>query len=167
MNVPEQASQLKAIVDTNVWADSFLGHRPGCKSAVEFLGLAATRNVQLLYPVTTLQDLFAIIILELKQKARFEGGLTERGVHAIRHLAWGCVDTVREIACAVGADESDAWLACKYRTVNWDLEDNMVIAAAKRMQVDYLVTSDKGLIEKAPVAALTPADMCEVLKGAV
>ncbi len=35
---------------------------------------------------------------------------------------------------------------------NWDFEDNMVLAAAKRADVDYLVTNDKALIVKAQEA---------------
>ena len=40
----------------------------------------------------------------------------------------------------------------------------MVLAAAERAKVDYLVTSDKQLIQKATVAALTPQDMLSVLE---
>ena len=74
------------------------------------------------------------------------------------------MDTLRDGATAVGADESDAWLACKYRKINWDLEDNMVLAAAKRAGADYLVTNDRVLISKANVAALRPADMTALLE---
>lgn len=79
-------------------------------------------------------------------------------------MAWACVDRMRDFAVAVGADESDVWLASKYRSFNWDLEDNMVLAAAKRANVDYLATNDKDLIAKATVAALAPADLVKLIR---
>jgi len=58
----------------------------------------------------------------------------------------------------VGADEADVWLAAKYRALNEDLEDNLVLAAANRAKADYLITNDTQLIAKSPVPALTPRD---------
>lgn len=69
-----------------------------------------------------------------------------------------------EITTAVGVDESDLWLACKYRNLTWDLEDSFVLAAPRRAEVDYLVTSDQALIQKASVAVLTPVDMTALLR---
>lgn len=60
-------------------------------------------------------------------------------------------------------DEADLWLACRYRTLTWDLEDNVVLAAAQRAEADYLVTSDRALIQRATVAVLAPGDMTAVL----
>jgi predicted nucleic acid-binding protein len=39
----------------------------------------------------------------------------------------------------------------------------MVLAAAQRAQADYIVTSDRGLIQHATTAALTPADMLALI----
>lgn len=39
----------------------------------------------------------------------------------------------------------------------------MVLAAAQRAEADYLVTSDRALIQRATVAALAPGDMTAVL----
>lgn len=156
---------LRILVDTNVWVDSFLGHRSGHEKAMSFLAAAQAESAQLLYPVGALQDVFAILIMELKRKTREVRDVDETCMDVIRRVAWGCVDSLREGAAAVGADESDAWLACKYRKLNWDLEDNMVLAAAKRSEADYLVTSDRALIGKANVVAMTPADMTTLLSA--
>lgn len=153
----------RILVDTNVWVDAFLGHRSGHKDAMAFLAEAQRASAQLVYPIGALQDVFAILIMELKRKTREVRDIDEACMSTIRRVAWGCVDTLREGSTAVGADESDAWLACKYRKLNWDLEDNMVLAAAKRAEVDYLVTSDRVLLAKANVAAMTPADTAALL----
>lgn len=156
-------AELRILVDTNVWIDAFLGHRSGHDAAMAFLAAAQMASAQLVYPVGSLQDVFAILVMELKRKTREVGEIDETAMNVIRRVAWSCVDTLREGATAVGADESDAWLACKYRKLNWDLEDNMVLAAAKRAEVDYLVTSDRVLLAKANVAAMSPADMTALL----
>lgn len=84
---------------------------------------------------------------------------------AIAEIAWGCVDNLCEFATAVGLDNSDVWLARKYRTLHDDFEDNFILAAAERAKVDFLVTSDQSLLRKATVAALSPQDMLAVLKA--
>lgn len=123
-------------------------------------------GIQLLYPAACLRDVFYTICLEFKRSCRNErGGLSPGDAEAIRRIAWGCVDNVRELAVAVGMDESDLWLACKYRTLTWDLEDNVVLAAAKRSEADYLVTNDRALRERSTVAALSSADMVKVLRA--
>ena len=83
---------------------------------------------------------------------------------AIQEIAWSCIDNLDEIATAVGVDQSDIWLARKYRTFNSDFEDNLILAAAKRASADFIVTSDQALLTKATVAALTPQDMLNFLQ---
>lgn len=63
----------RVLVDTNVWLDAFLGFRTGCKAAVELLKEGQGAGVEFVYPVGALQDVFALLITELKRKARLEG----------------------------------------------------------------------------------------------
>jgi len=96
---------------------------------------------------------------EFKRAVRSETGrLTEADALAIQRLAWGVIDNMQEVGTAVGIDLSDIWLASKWRRVDSDLEDNLVRAAARRAKVDLLVTWDKGVLSKALVPTLTPAD---------
>lgn len=157
---------LRLLVDTNVWIDYFLGTRAGYASACSFVNAAHEAEAQLLYPASSLKDIFYLLTRELKRISYSEREeLSPGDAEAIRRIAWGCVDNVRELAVAVGVDESDLWLACKYRTLTWDLEDNVVLAAAKRSEADYLVTNDRALRERSTVAALSPADMVKVLRA--
>lgn len=100
---------------------------------------------------------------EFRRMAAAEGQLGERSARAVRETVWGCVNNMCELATAVGVDEGDVWLARKYKSLLGDLEDNLVLAAARRVQADYVVTSDRELIQHLPVAALTPQDMLAVL----
>ena len=71
---------------------------------------------------------------------------------------------MQEIACAVPLDHTDVWVASKQRALHEDFEGDLVIAAAMRGKVDYLVTNDGALLRHCPVAALSSSDMCTVLE---
>lgn len=154
-----------ALVDTNVWLDHCLGDRIGSTDARKFLVQARESGVQLAYAIHCLNDFFYMTQAHLKGLARAAGTLTESNALAIKQTAWACVDEVRNMATAVAADESDAWRACKYRSLTNDLEDNFVLAAAERVPVDFLVTNDRALIRKSTVNAYTPADAVLMLQA--
>lgn len=147
------------IVDTNVWLASYLPNRPGHASALDFFAAATDRGAQLLYAAAAIRDVFYLAERSLKEEVRVqEGELSTGSAQAIRRLAWGMVDNMREMATAVGLDESDLWMASKWRTLDGDLEDNIVRAAATRAGADLLVTYDKGLLSKSVVPTVTPED---------
>lgn len=159
-------SPLRLLVDANVWLDSYLPKRTGNAAAREFITIAKSKGACLLYPVHVIKDVFFLLRSTMKQQERAaRGTLTEEMARAIAESAWGCVENMRENATAVGADESDVWLACKYRPLLEDLEDGLVLAAAERAQADMLVTNDAQLIAKATVPAHTPADATFLLKA--
>lgn len=91
------------------------------------------------------------------------GALDEASVRAIGDAALAFVRNMTENATAVGADASDLWLADKYLTLHRDYEDNLVLAACKRAQIDYLVTNNRKLLEHADLAAKTPRQMMPIL----
>ena len=154
-----------ALVDTNVWLDNFLPDRPNSVQSRTFIMQARTEGVQLTYPVHCLKDIFFIIQAHLKQLARGQGQLKDADSLAIQEIAWACIENMREFATAIGADESDAWKACKYRLLTNDLEDCFVLAAAERVPVDFLVTNDQRLLRKSTVNAFTPEDALLVLQA--
>lgn len=92
-----------------------------------------------------------------------KGTLSDSDALAIQEIAWGCIDNLCEWATSAGSAQGDIWMARKYKRLNHDFEDNVVVAAAERSKVDYLVTSDQKLIKKATVPALAPEDMLAVL----
>lgn len=153
------------LVDTNVWMCNYVPMRKGHNEAREFFRAAWECGAQLLYPAPILKDVFYLLGVEYKRQIRAEKGvLSERDASVINELAWGCVQNMRNVATAVGIDESDLWLACKYKALSTDLEDNVVIAAAQRCEADHLVTFDQDLIRKAPVSALLPTDASLLLR---
>lgn len=162
--VTQSAGRL--LLDTNVWLDAFLPERVPKSAAQKLIALALRRNVELLYPVHIVPDVFYLAFIDIKRLLRGQGP-DELIAQAARTTAWEYVNGMREVASAVGADNSDVWLASKLEALHGDIEDNLVLAAAKRARADYLVTSDRRLLSHAPLAgvvALPPEDMLAVLQ---
>jgi predicted nucleic acid-binding protein len=156
--------ELTMLVDTNVWIDRFLPGRPGHAVARSFLESCVDEGVTLLYPLRALQDVFWQVVVSNKKWVREGGGeLSEGHAKAINGFAWDCIDSMSIVGTPVGADASDVWYARHLREIHHDFEDDMVLAAADRAKPDYVVTSDRKLIQKATVAALTPEDALKVL----
>lgn len=153
------------LVDTNVWLDRFMPRRPRFALAKELFDFCVREEVTLLFPMHALNDVFYQVSRDGKAWLRESYGvLPERYVPAITAQAWSCVEGMLEVGAPVGADVSDVWVAQHLRDIHGDFEDDMVLAAAERARVDYLVTSDQRLIQKATVAALAPQDMLAVLR---
>ena len=122
--------------------------------------------MDLLYPVHIIPDVFYLAFIDVKRLLCGQGS-DELVAKAARSTAWEYVNGMQEIATAVGADNSDVWLASKWESLHGDIEDNLVLAAAKRAQADYVVTSDRQLLSHAAlagVAAVSPEDMLAVLQ---
>lgn len=120
----------------------------------------------LLYGASKLETVFYVLNAEAKRVARLrDGSLTEQDAIFSQEFAWECINNLCDIATAVGMDQGDLWLACKYRAYHSDLEDNILLAAAKRSQADYLITWDEKLLRDAPalVRTVTPTTMLTVL----
>lgn len=155
---------ISLLIDTNVWLDVLIPSRLGHATAIDLLRTAIAHDCQLLYPVRILADVYYMVRHEAKECLRTsKGTLSEADARACNDHAWDCIENIRELACAVGADESDVWLAVKHRGLHSDLEDDFVFAAAQRARPTYLISSDKTLVRKAPVAALMPDDALALL----
>ena len=155
---------LLIVVDTNVWLDLYLPHRAGREDARHFVERAIACGASLLFTIQTANDVFARVSINAKRWVREgKGEIDENYARAIKGLAWDCVASMRELGTAVGADDSDLWLAQKYRKLHDDFEDDLILAACTRVSADYLVTNDAKLLRHAPVAALTPSDVCVLL----
>ena len=155
---------LSLLLDTNVLVDRYVRDRPHAAASHALICEAIKQECTLLYPARAIVDLHYQIGMYYKHLAREDNGaLSKEDALACQEIAWSCIDNLCEIATAVGLDESDVWLARKYRSFNHDFEDNFVLAAAERAHADYLVTSDKDLLRKATVAALSPEDMLSYL----
>lgn len=158
--------QTQILLDANVWLDFFVPGRLGSGTVSRLVRKAIEANALMLYPSYILEDLFYEIRRDAAEWVRASAGEVSREAARYCHeYAWGCIADLHELASAVPTDDADVWLALKYRSLSEDLEDNLVLAAAQRSAADYLVTTDRVLLNKATVAALAPQDMLTVLEA--
>lgn len=155
------------LLDTNVWVDSYLGERPFHKNALSLMSNALDGGITLLYAVTSVKDVYYQVAMAVKQEARREnqGSLSQADAMAANAAASACVETMMDVATAVGLDASDVWLARKLQANHPDFEDNFVIAAVMRSSADFLVTNDQKLLLHSPVPTLNTADMAQHLRS--
>lgn len=148
------------VLDTNVWLDDAIAWRKGHDSAQKLIAYSRRHKVELAFAVTTIKDVFYIAERQFRRYAReMQGTLTEAGAAASTDSAWDVAEGLTDVATPIAMDAADVWMARKLRAVHNDLEDNLVIAAAKRANADFIVTSDARLLQNPHVRALTAADM--------
>lgn len=157
--------QHSILLDTNIWIDFYLRWRDNSELVSRLIELAMKNDFELLYAAHSVKDVFYLINAELKRAARQQSGkMNDSTALAAKTTSWACIENMCENASAIGADNSDIWLARKYRQLHDDLEDNLILAAAQRADVDFIVTSDKALLQKSTVAAHTPQDAVALLE---
>lgn len=160
------AANPRIMLDTTVWIDFFVPGRSGSATAMRLVRSAIEAGAELLYISGILSDLFYEVRRDAAEWVRASSGEVSRDAARLCHgYAWGCVEDLHELATAVGTEDADVRRALRYRSLSEDLEDNLVLAAARRADVDYLVTTDRVLLAKATVAALAPQDMLTVLEA--
>lgn len=152
------------LVDTNVWLDLFLPHRPGRDDALALLEEAEAMGASIAYASHALLDVYQKVRADNKRWIRESRKLTQSDAQAIKRMAWDHVALMQEVATAIPVDAHDVALACHYRDAHDDLEDGFVLAACQRSHANYLVTTDKSLAAHAPIEAKTPVQMAELLR---
>lgn len=156
---------VRLLVDSNVWIDSYLGDHLHFDESYRFLKTARARGSQLLYGASKLEGMFYVLASEFERGMRDGDGQMPHNASSIaREFAWGCIENIRKLGTAVGLDEGDLWLACKYRTIGPDFEDDVMLAAAERAHADYIVTWDKELLSTATVRTGTPVQMLALME---
>lgn len=157
----------KLLLDTNVWLDNYMGTRSGSTASRSLISACQRREIPLFIAALSLKDLYYHIGAELKREERASNKtLTASAASAIEEIAWRCALNATENSTIVPVDYSDLTTARFFHQVHSDLEDDFILAAAKRADADYLVTSDRSLIRHAPIAALTPEDALTLVKSA-
>lgn len=156
----------KLLIDSNVWLDLFVGERPGHKAAVKLVTWAVRQEVSLFYAASSIKDVYYILEECQKRKVRAAGNEVDSPVAAaINEYAWGCIRAMEEMAVVVPLDQSDVWLATKFRSLHSDFEDDLVLAAMERSDADFLVTADETLLRRSPAPTVTPGDLLALVEA--
>lgn len=157
--------KLALVVDTNVLIDFRTQPKDGAAREFMTFALCHSDEIRLGAAAHSLKDVFCIVERDLKRQSAISGAFDpEAAGIAARRSAWATIEQLTGSIEVVGSDYMDALLAAKYRGLHDYYEDNLVIAACRRMKADALVTSDQALLKHAPVLALTPADALKWLR---
>ena len=152
------------LVDTNVWLDLYLPHRPERAIASDLMREACNRQLSLAFAAHSALDVCQRVAIDNKRWLREQGRLNESAAIAVKRLAWECVNEMRELATAVPMDSSDLYFMGKLRDLHNDFEDDLVMAACERAHANYLVTNDRNLLAHASIDARTPRQMLELIR---
>ena len=159
MNGPIPLKPHALMLDTCIWVNSQLGTNSGHIAARNLVLAARAQDARLGIAPHSLSDVFYIIHRHLRRLDIANGSASpEQSAAAAKEAAWGVVNNIMDYAEIVGADGSDARIAALHKSVHDDFEDNLVIAAARRMQADLIVTDDLAFVRHSPFPALSAED---------
>lgn len=157
--------QTNILFDTNVWIDYFINRGPKHQPAFALVSQAyESDDAVSCTAITSANDIYYAIQQELKREIRAEKGtLPEEDALAVKEIAWSCMSTLRNLSFIVPADESTMVEASMVKEVHFDYEDNLVVAAAKRVKADYIVTSDEQMLKHQPYKCITPEEALRLI----
>ena len=143
------------LLDTNIWVSFFFEPDTSHDETVRFMEAAIRSHATLAYTASTLKDVFYIVPRRVRAQAIAEGFDVDAATFV--PIAWACVETMTELAVAVGQSLPECHMAWMLRNEHPDLEDNLIFAAAETSNVDYVVTYDRQMLKHFSPACITPA----------
>lgn len=157
---------LKLLVDTNVWMDYFLVRQEPHREAVELVRLAFGSEDVVLYATSlSLKDLAYLLENMFRRDVRESAGdVSPQAAAAARETAWGCVRAVVDKALVVPVGHAEVLQAFTLRSAHDDFEDDLLLGAAYRADVDYVVTGDAALAHHSPVPCVSAARAVELVR---
>lgn len=145
------------LVDTNVWLDYYL-QEGAFDEAKRLVELAEAGKIDLLYAPTTAKDVFYILPRRLARR-------NANGINvSFASASWACIEHMMQVATASPLSLAECEMARMLGKRMPDLEDNLIIASGETADVDYVVTSDRRMLEAMPEVCLTPARALEMIE---
>lgn len=146
----------RLLVDTNVWLDYYL-QEGAFDEAKRLVELAEAGKIDLLYAPTTAKDVFYILPRRLARR-------NANGINvSFASASWACIEHMMQVATASPLSFAECEMARMLGKRMPDLEDNLIIASGETADVDYVVTSDRRMLETMPEVCLTPARALEMI----
>ncbi len=137
---------MRIYIDTNVIIDLLAKREPFYTDAYDLFLQIAERNDLIAYTsVKSIMDIYYILNRYIHD--RFESG---------RHI----VDLIKLLYVA---DSTDIDLLKSFSGTSNDLEDNLIIEMASRLDLDYIITRNLKDFRNSKVPAISPSDCLKVL----
>lgn len=163
----EDAVPLKLLLDTNIWLDYFLARSSHHRQVSELITKTSENEHVALYVASlSLKDISYLLASDMKAGARQAGrAITPEVATAARQTAWACTRHVIDHSLVVPVGYDEVLQAFTLRGVHDDFEDDLVLGAAMRAQVDYVVTHDAALAKHAPVPCLDAKEVLGLIRS--
>jgi predicted nucleic acid-binding protein len=143
---------LCVLLDTNIALDDMLDRKPFCVDAKRILFMAKQGYFRCFVSASAITDIFYMSSREWRRHS--SGG---------KATAMAQLKALLSIVSVAGVDEEAIRRAV---SLGWDdFEDAVQYAAGEAVPVDYLVTRDPAGFADAPVQALNPAELLDLLTG--
>jgi predicted nucleic acid-binding protein len=164
---------LKIMLDTNVLLDFYLG-RNSCDDVARMLAILESRGDAIYVTALSLKDVFYIIPRALRPAtdtsasagAEKSAASDPAETWAREEIAWACIKDATEHFLVAKAGEQEVLRARSLRALHSDFEDNLQVATAESLEVDFFITLDTGLRVACPLATMTPSQMKTYLEAA-
>ena len=156
----------RILLDTNVLIDYYLGAKPICDDVTRIIDLSADGKNALYISPLILKDAYYVISASLKRMERMQKGkVSPSAAQAAAEVGWACARHALDTFLIAPDSRSSCLDAFTLRPLHNDLEDNLVVACARELGADFLVSSDAQLKAHAPIAVMAPADMALLLES--
>lgn len=154
----------KIVLDTNVVVDYLMGLEPACSECKQLLLMHAACQHAVYVASLSLKDAYYLVSMQLKRMERQASGCLDDGMaNAANEIAWACIRSFVENVLVLPVGRAETLQAFTYKPVHGDFEDNLVVAAARSANADFVVTNDQSLLRHAPIACLSSADILAFL----
>ncbi len=151
--------------DTNVWCDYFIRERPNSSAVFELIEYGLAHDYLFVSAACSMKDLHYFLQADSKRRLRSAGAdLSEQQALVAKDQATACIEAVTELAMLAPVGYNDVRMARSLSRKHPDFEDNVIVAAAMRIEPVVFVSSDRDLVRHAPLNAMTPIDALEHLK---
>ena len=158
------------LFDTNVWVDYFLGRPEVIQAITDLIKLIRKNHLSIATTVSIKKDVFYIVPRELRRLAltqmQQEGcdkGGRVPSQQSFTQVAWATLDQMDNLATIVPMGMREDFYARNLRKDLSDYEDDTVLATAKSINAERLITSDRRMLDRFPELCMTPAQALEIL----
>lgn len=124
-----------------------------------------SRDTHALYVAAiSLKDVYYLVTATLRRVQRVDKGvLSEADSRACNEIAWSCVRQAMDYSIVANTGKNECLDAFVCHSIHGDFEDNLVLASARAVGADVLVTGDEQLALHSPIGAMSPQALANLL----
>ncbi|MBR2835574.1 MAG: PIN domain-containing protein [Coriobacteriales bacterium] len=138
------------LFDTNVWLDYFLNRNDMSQTIVELIAEIDASGCTVATTVSIKKDVFYLVPRELQRIASASNeplSFNTTQTSAYTEIAWAVLEQMDNLSTIVPLNLREDFFARHLRAQHADYEDDALLATARSIGAQCVVTSDKKLLE--------------------